>query len=221
MVAPVPAHISKLPPRKLSCSSRRSTPNSCRLILLQTLLHSQSRQPLWNQVNPNSFAKTPEVGVPRFPFQSPTAHYPPLTTHSPLTTFGMNTCKSVSKQSTLTTFRMNTYEKRGGGGYRDSGFDYPPLATPDSLSVARHMRHAVPQSRAPLNRLLKQIRDSPQNSRSGCLPTFTPSDHQAYRMSLLLVPSYFAELNRFCIPSPIVPVPPPGYTSTSLQEAFP
>jgi len=27
-------------------------------------------------------------------------------------------------------------------------------------------------------------------------------------MSLLLVPSYFADLNRFCIPSPIVPVPP-------------
>jgi hypothetical protein len=33
-----------------------------------------------------------------------------------LTTFRMNTCKSVSKQSTLTTFRMNTYEKRGEGG---------------------------------------------------------------------------------------------------------
>src|ERR1700674_3089371 len=45
------------------------------------------------------------------------------------------------------------------------------------------------------------------------LPTFRPSDVQtsdieAYRMSLLLVPSYFADLNRFCIPSPIVPVPP-------------
>src|ERR1700720_1686584 len=128
MVAPVPAQISKLPPRKLSCPSRRSNPNSCRLILLQTLLHSQSRQPLWNQANPNSFAKTPGVGVQRFSSQPPTAHYPPLTTHSPLTTFRMNTCKSVSKQSTLTTFRMNTYEKRGGGGYRDSGFDYPPLA---------------------------------------------------------------------------------------------
>ena len=134
MVAPVPAQTSKLPRRKLSCLSRRSTPNSCRLILLQTLLHSQSRQPLWNQANPNSFAKTPVVGVPRFSFRPPTAHYPPLTTHS--------------------------------------------------------------------------------------LPMFGPFDHQAYRMSLLLVPSYFAELNRFCIPSPIVPVPPPSYTSTSLQEAF-
>ena len=33
-----------------------------------------------------------------------------------LTTFRMNTCKSVSKQTTLTTFRMNTYAKTGGRG---------------------------------------------------------------------------------------------------------
>ena len=61
--------------------------------------------------------RTPGWGVPRFPFQSPTAHYPRLTTHSPLTTFRMNTCKSVSKQNTLTIFRMNTYAKQGEGGY--------------------------------------------------------------------------------------------------------
>ncbi len=33
-----------------------------------------------------------------------------------LTTFRINTCKSVSKQKTLTIFRINTYEKRGEGG---------------------------------------------------------------------------------------------------------
>ena len=33
-----------------------------------------------------------------------------------LTTFRMNTCKSVSKQRTLTAFRINTCEKQGGGG---------------------------------------------------------------------------------------------------------
>jgi len=33
-----------------------------------------------------------------------------------LSTFRMNTCKSVSKQTTLTLFRMNTYAKTGGGG---------------------------------------------------------------------------------------------------------
>src|SRR5260370_2022106 len=35
---------------------------------------------------------------------------------SSITTFRINTCKSVSKQMTLTSFRMNTYEKRGEGG---------------------------------------------------------------------------------------------------------
>src|SRR5216683_967758 len=36
--------------------------------------------------------------------------------HKPgLTTFRINTCKSVSKQRTLTIFRMNTYEKQGEG----------------------------------------------------------------------------------------------------------
>src|ERR1700732_2496142 len=35
----------------------------------------------------------------------------------PLSTFRMNTCKSVSKQRTLTPFRMNTYAKTGGRGY--------------------------------------------------------------------------------------------------------
>ncbi|MCU1241721.1 MAG: hypothetical protein JWO71_2447, partial [Candidatus Acidoferrum typicum] len=35
----------------------------------------------------------------------------------PLTTFRMNTCKSVSKQRTLSLFRMNTYAKTGGRGY--------------------------------------------------------------------------------------------------------
>src|SRR5882762_11304637 len=33
-----------------------------------------------------------------------------------LTTFRMNTCKSVSKQRTLSPFRMNTCEKPGGKG---------------------------------------------------------------------------------------------------------
>src|SRR6266478_5592751 len=39
---------------------------------------------------------------------------------SPLSTFRMNTCKSVSKQRTLSTSRMNTYAKTGGGGSHGS-----------------------------------------------------------------------------------------------------
>ena len=41
-----------------------------------------------------------------------------------LSTFKMNTCKSVSKQRTLSPFRMNTYAKtRGGGPPHDLNFD--------------------------------------------------------------------------------------------------
>jgi hypothetical protein len=34
--------------------------------------------------------------------------------------FRINTCKSLSKQTTLTIFRMNTYKKPPGGGYQES-----------------------------------------------------------------------------------------------------
>ena len=44
-------------------------------------------------------------------FQYSSSSYP-LFHHSPKP-FKMNTCKSVSKQSTLTPFRINTYEKQG------------------------------------------------------------------------------------------------------------
>src|ERR1700682_4207811 len=100
----------------LADTSRHSSLNSQPVNLLQPLCRRQKSQLLWNQANPASFCKTPGWGVPRFPLQPPTAHYPLLTTHSPLTTFKINTCKSVSKQRTLTLFRINTYEKRGGGG---------------------------------------------------------------------------------------------------------
>src|SRR5258708_12519066 len=33
-----------------------------------------------------------------------------------ISSFRINTCKSVSKQTTLTSFRINTYEKQGEGG---------------------------------------------------------------------------------------------------------
>jgi hypothetical protein len=46
------------------------------------------------------------------------------------TPFRINTCKTVSKQTTLTSFRINTYEKtRGWGAPR---FGNPSLATPRS-----------------------------------------------------------------------------------------
>ena len=39
--------------------------------------------------------------------------------------FRINTCESVSKQSTLNTFRINTCEKQGGGGPRFSLLQRP------------------------------------------------------------------------------------------------
>jgi hypothetical protein len=203
MVAPVPAQISKPRRRKFSCPSRRSGPNSRPVNPLQPLVSLFPTPVLCFQQLAASFPKSPGWGVPKH-VSLPTHQLAPSSlrqlsalcasalsfavafvrssrrvSRPPLTTSRMNTCKSVSKQSTLTTFRINTYEKRGGGGYRDSGFAYPPLATRDSLSVARHIRHAAPLSRAPQS-IAQANPDSPQNSRSGYLPgshlsTFGPT----------------------------------------------
>ncbi len=73
-----------------------------------------------------SFPKTPGVGVPlrhlsdlcvsalsvAFTF----VRFSRRLLCPPLSTFRINTCKSVSKQMTLTIFRMNTYAKQGEGG---------------------------------------------------------------------------------------------------------
>jgi len=65
------------------------------------------------------FGKHPGWGYPN----ASMGHLEPLSSDkgrrrncSSITSFRINTCKSVSKQRTLTTFRINTYEKRGEGG---------------------------------------------------------------------------------------------------------
>src|SRR6266478_2566313 len=69
-----------------------------------------------------SFRKTPGWGYLRAASAPSTPARPaggsrlsPLSDRSSML-FRINTCKSVSKQTTLTSFRINTYEKRGGGG---------------------------------------------------------------------------------------------------------
>ena len=60
-----------------------------------------------------------------------------------LTTFRINTCKSVSKQTTLTAFRMNTYEKpRGRGSPGRTGRTHI-YATPRGVGISAHPRHAL------------------------------------------------------------------------------
>src|SRR6202158_5373287 len=100
MVAPVPAQISKLPRRKLSCPTRRSGPNSRPVNLLQPLFPCSVAPVLCFQQLAASFPKTPGWGVPRFPLRPPTSHYPLLATHSPLTTFRMNTCEKQGEGGT-------------------------------------------------------------------------------------------------------------------------
>ena len=58
------------------------------------------------------------VKVGRQSHQLPSNRWIPAIPRGARILFRINTCKTVSKQTTLTTFRMNTYEKTGGGGAR-------------------------------------------------------------------------------------------------------
>ncbi len=77
-----------------------------------TLTHSVSRK----SFPCHSYENTRDRGV-----TPPPKSFSPLAMRrSPLalTPFRINTCKSVSKQTTLSSFRINTYEKHRGGGVR-------------------------------------------------------------------------------------------------------
>jgi hypothetical protein len=125
--------------RNLSHLSRRCNSNSCLINRLEPLYLLFPTPVLCFQQLAASFPKTPGVGVAPsstplcLPVRQAGRHLPrPGPGSNPdlppvakgcndaeaatLTTFSMNTCKSVSKQTTLTIFRMNTYEKQGEGG---------------------------------------------------------------------------------------------------------
>src|SRR6266481_5825488 len=78
--------------------------------------------------------------VPFFP-QHPIVVHPsaPLNSRpfkrATLTTFRINTCKSVSKQRTLTPFRINTYEKHRGGGGGQLFIFFRPSHAPRNASI--------------------------------------------------------------------------------------
>ena len=99
-----------------------------------TLTHSVSRK----SFPCHSYANTRDRGATPPPkFFSPRA-----TRHSPLalTPFRINTCKSVSKQTTLSSFRINTYEKHRGGGGPLPPTTHRPLPT---LPTLRPVRAAI------------------------------------------------------------------------------
>src|SRR5712664_1581763 len=122
MVAPVPTQILRHPRRKLSCPTRRSGPNSRPVNLLQPLASPIAASLLYFQQLAASFPKTPGWRVPQhffagLPFLvSKGTHFVKGCQNTgAATTFRINTCKSVSKQTTLSSFRINTYEKHRGG----------------------------------------------------------------------------------------------------------
>ena len=109
----------------LANRSLYSSPKSRPFNLLQPLGSLFPTPALCFQQLAASFPKTPGVGVsPNSvtlclcgnPDLSPLAKGCKSTDTATLTTFRINTCKSVSKQRTLTSFRMNTYKKTGEGG---------------------------------------------------------------------------------------------------------
>ncbi len=92
-----------------------------------------------------SYENTGGWGTPTLP-RLPRAHLAKGCKNSEtatLTTFRINTCKSVSKQRTLTPLRINTYKKPGRGvsqHFRVSSVQ-PPVS-----SLQNHMRHVAPLS---------------------------------------------------------------------------
>src|SRR5260221_1254217 len=85
----------------------------------------------------------------------------------PLSTFKINTCKSVSKQRTLSPCRMNTYEKPRGRGHQLPAI-FAPLVYPDLRGATRLPRssrgHAsLPPSYAPYASRM-DLRDAPRSA---------------------------------------------------------
>ncbi len=92
-----------------------------------------------------SYKNTGGGGTPTLP-RLPRAHLAKGCKNSEtatLTTFRINTCKSVSKQRTLTPLRINTYKKPGEGGTRLFRVSSVP---PPVSGLQNHMRHVAPLS---------------------------------------------------------------------------
>src|SRR6266403_3658939 len=115
---------------------------------------------------------------------------------SPLSTFRMNTCESVSKQRTLSTSRMNTYAKTGGGGSHGSA----PIFR---IRLPRIPLRASPPQRSFVFRYLQiPCRANPFFSHPYKTPAVSPCpDSKAF--PVFSVPSVLSVLNSFLHPFPI------------------
>jgi hypothetical protein len=160
----------------LSCTDAQKSPFVSPL--LATLTHSVSRK----SFPCHSYANTRDRGVT----PSPKSFSPVVARHSPLalTPFSMNTCKSVSRQSTLTTFRMNTYEKQGeGGGGHQALNPQNPAGWPSARRwLSKKLRQAMRASAAvpALVRLVLDGRFASTDAGASSLQRRTPSHPQGF-----------------------------------------
>src|SRR5260370_1826558 len=114
--------------------------------------------------------------------------------------FRINTCESVSKQSTLNTFRINTCEKQGGGGphtFRVSSVQYPASRTicatwrlyplwPQSIAhTSRHHGGVLPSSALTRHSPLVYPEPWRRAAAPEPIPCLTPSKALHYRAHLL------------------------------------
>jgi hypothetical protein len=95
------------------CGKPHSSRKSLRIILLRTICTPEKVNSFAIKEIQTLFAKC--RGGCGYPGGTSAPFY--LRSLCALSTFKINTCKSVSKQMTLTPFRMNTCEKTGGGGW--------------------------------------------------------------------------------------------------------
>ena len=121
-----------------------------------------------------------ESCLPCLPRASKGAHFAKgckNTETATLTSFRINTCKSVSKQRTLTPFRITTYRKQGEG--RAPAFSASPAS-----SLEHHMRHVA--SLSPVPSLDCAYFPSPRGCTTSTLPisllalTFSPPPTTRY-----------------------------------------
>src|SRR5258708_6925801 len=154
-----PARVFSQPPLALQPDFYASGASSflsmiCRLLILGSLFCP--RFLCFHQLA-DSFCKMPGVGYPdpvfgpsegadedprcgRRTYGAPEVGHTQNAGLASVTTFRINTCKSVSKQMTLTTFRINTYEKRGGGGTDGEGYRPGTSLTEQTGSIPNTVR---------------------------------------------------------------------------------
>src|SRR6266852_7870670 len=111
-----------------------------------------------------------------------------FSTHNPLPpkSFRMNTCKSISKQSTLTSFRMNTYEKHRGWGRVLWLTRFRPASTFRCANISTCKRSSHPEKPvSPLRSSPLSLRPEPAN-RPKCVSPRFPFDSQLSTLNSVL-----------------------------------